>query len=141
MEYLPEADSNGSYINESERNVHVWCSIVRPCTYDSKNLINKPTLGLIAGKLCVCIRTYLVSPLSSRLLCTQWGATCFRVLYLARQNYETRKTWSDVLDHYARASNGMWQKPETWLCSAAPRIQGRCCFRWAPFHSLRSLLS
>lgn len=46
MEYLPEADS---YINESERNVHVWCSIVRPCTYNSKNLMNKPTLGLIAG--------------------------------------------------------------------------------------------
>lgn len=49
MEYLPEADSNGSYINESERNVHVWCSIVRPCSYNRKNLLNKPTLGLIAG--------------------------------------------------------------------------------------------
>jgi len=49
MEYLPEADADGSYINESERNVHVWCSIVRPCSYDSKQLINKPTLGLIAG--------------------------------------------------------------------------------------------
>lgn len=67
MEYLPEADS---YINESERNVHVWCSIVRPCTYNSKNLMNKPTLGLIAGKLCAFIHTYLV-PLSSRLLRTQ----------------------------------------------------------------------
>jgi len=70
MEYLPEADSNGSYINEFERNVHVWCSIVRPCTYNSKNLMNKPTLGLIAGKLCAFIHTYLV-PLSSRLLRTQ----------------------------------------------------------------------
>ena len=55
MEYLPEADSNGSYINESERNVHVWCSIVRPCSYDSKKFMNKPTLGLIAGELGIFI--------------------------------------------------------------------------------------
>ena len=67
MEYLPEQDLNGSYINESERNVHVWCSIVRPCNSRNEVLFRKPTLGLIAGKLCVCIRTYFV-PLSYRLL-------------------------------------------------------------------------
>jgi hypothetical protein len=79
MEYLPEADSNGSYINESERNVHVWCSIVRPCSYNRKNLLNKPTLGLIAGKLGISVCTYLVQ-LSSRLLYTWWMAPGFRVL-------------------------------------------------------------
>ncbi|KAF8512698.1 hypothetical protein JB92DRAFT_266126 [Gautieria morchelliformis] len=49
MEYLPEADLNGSYINESERNVHVWSSMVKACSHDSKNFFKKPTLGLIAG--------------------------------------------------------------------------------------------
>ena len=58
MEYLPEADSNGSYINESERNVHVWCSVVKPCT--DQQFAKKPTLGLIAGRICIRIRTYLV---------------------------------------------------------------------------------
>lgn len=70
MEYLPEADSNGSYINESERSVHVWCSVVRPCSYSGKKLRNKATLGLIAGRLGIRTSTHLV-PLSFRLLCTQ----------------------------------------------------------------------
>ena len=42
MEYLPEADSNGFYINESEQNIHVWCSIVRLSSYDSKNSSTNP---------------------------------------------------------------------------------------------------
>jgi hypothetical protein len=79
MKYLPEADVDGSYINESERNVHVWCSIVKPCSYDSKKLKNKPTLGLIGGKLGICIHIYSV-PLSSRLLYTQRVAAGFRVV-------------------------------------------------------------
>ena len=95
MEYLPEADSNGSYINESERNVHVWSSIVRSCTY--QNLIGKPTLGLIAGKLGICHRTYFV-PLISRLVCTQARAGRFRVLSMARQHHGTPIAWLDLLD-------------------------------------------
>jgi len=79
MEYLPEADADGSYINESERNVHVWCSIVKPCSYDSTKFTNKPTLGLIAGKFGICIRTYPVL-LISRLLYTQRVAAGFRVV-------------------------------------------------------------
>jgi len=79
MEYLPEADADGSYINESERNVHVWCSIVKPCSYDSTKFTNKPTLGLIAGKFGICIRTYSVL-LISRLLYTQRVAAGFRVV-------------------------------------------------------------
>jgi len=47
MEYLPEAESNCSYVNESERNVHIWCSLVKSCTY--KKFAGKSTLGLVAG--------------------------------------------------------------------------------------------
>lgn len=79
MEFLPEADSNGSYTNESERNVHVWCSMAILCTDTKKKFVNKPTLGLIAGKLGIFFRLYLV-PLISRLLCAQWVAAGFRVL-------------------------------------------------------------
>ena len=46
MEYLPEA-----YINESERNVHVWCSFVKLCSFPSPKYFDEPTLGLIAGVL------------------------------------------------------------------------------------------
>jgi hypothetical protein len=55
MEYLPEADPNGSYLNETERNVHVWCSIMKDCS--SRRFEGKPTLGLIAGILGIHIGT------------------------------------------------------------------------------------
>jgi len=51
MEYLPEPHS---YINESERNVHVWCSFVKPCS--DPQFSGEPTLGLIAGVLSIHIQ-------------------------------------------------------------------------------------
>jgi len=47
MEYLPESRSSYGYVNESERNVHVWCSLVQ--TSKSRQFRNQPTLGLIGG--------------------------------------------------------------------------------------------
>jgi len=47
MEYLPETSSKDGYVNESERNVHVWCSLVIPCS--DAQYKDRPTLGLIAG--------------------------------------------------------------------------------------------
>lgn len=49
MEYLPESLNPGGYVNESERNVHVWCSLARECTDEQYK--DWPTLGLIAGEL------------------------------------------------------------------------------------------
>lgn len=78
MEYLPEARSDGSYINESERNVHVWCSSIKRSSY--AQFSGKATLGLIAGDLAfMLIYCYSVS-LSSRVLCTQWVAPDFSPL-------------------------------------------------------------
>jgi transcription elongation factor Elf1 len=57
MEYLPEASF---YKNESERNIHVWCSLIRRCLTGKKQFIKKPTLGLVAGTwlshclICFC---------------------------------------------------------------------------------------
>jgi hypothetical protein len=47
MEYLPEANPDGSYMNESERNIHVWCSATKRCT--KRGFTGKYTLGLVAG--------------------------------------------------------------------------------------------
>jgi len=53
MEYLPEARSDGSYVNESERNVHVWCSWAKRCS--DRQFFGKTTLGLIGGELNILI--------------------------------------------------------------------------------------
>jgi hypothetical protein len=78
MEYLPESDANGSYPNESERNVHVWCSTVKQCS--SRRFANKTTLGLIAGAYYSYYSyLYILGPTQLyRLLCTV--AAHFRVL-------------------------------------------------------------
>jgi len=50
MEYLT-ADKlkDGSYVNEAERNVHIWCSTVIRCQNISPKFDGSPTLGLIGG--------------------------------------------------------------------------------------------
>jgi hypothetical protein len=53
MEYRPEPYG---YINESERNVHVWCSLVISCS--DPDFRGRATLGLIAGVLSVHIIEY-----------------------------------------------------------------------------------
>jgi len=59
MEYLPESKSTYGYVNESERNVHIWCSIVKAST--NAKFRGQPTLGLIAGGLGTFSDKYSVS--------------------------------------------------------------------------------
>ena len=76
MEYLPEARPDGSYINESKRNLHVWCSMLRASSYPKFN--EQPTLGLIAGRVVIHIDKYSTWS-RYRVLCA-WMATGLCIL-------------------------------------------------------------
>ena len=53
MEYLPEAQGSPGqqyYMNEDERNIHVWCSWSKVCS--SPQFRDKVTPGIVAGDIC-----------------------------------------------------------------------------------------
>lgn len=67
MEYLPEKNSSGSYRNETEQNIHIWCSIVIGSTAEGYS--GQATLGLVAGDKTYSYNVYFIHLLDFVLGC------------------------------------------------------------------------